>query len=234
MGEINIPHQVRDALRLIDTSSFGDAIRECEVQEQSTALGEFKLYNCGEYVGAKLRYFNEALASYRGAKAAKKRAETLYDVQKYGRDLRYAVEQMQARIKQDEQDELLFQVDDHIMQPYRFSEQLSVCVNYQWRKDAGDKWSHGCITFTHRVDSRPDYAALQSKRKPSAAQEERAKQERLCEEWNHLMSQSLYSVRGYFKGGGDGSKIPESFQVKPDSYSGRVNNHSAKFWRVES
>jgi len=44
------------------------------------------------------------------------------------------------------------------------------------------------------------------------------------------MKLGLYSLRDYFKGGGDGSKIPQSFQAKTDSYSRGLNNFSAKFW----
>jgi hypothetical protein len=40
-------------------------------------------------------------------------------------------------------------------------------------------------------------------------------------------------VRDYFRDGGDGAKIPETFQVTVDSYSRDLNNYSTQFWRQQ-
>ena len=49
----------------------------------------------------------------------------------------------------------------------------------------------------------------------------------------HLADLARYDVKRYFHQGGDGSKIPENFQVKKDKSSGRLNNLSTVFWSVE-
>lgn len=234
MGELNLPRQERDALKAIDAVKLREAIQKCVEQRYSTDLAPFQLYNCGLYVSNKLAYFERALADYRGAKAPKKTADTLYAAEKMGRDLVSAVQQMHSRLQQDEEDEQFFRIDDLIIPPSWLNEQLSVRVRYQWRKGSEGSWTHGDIVFSHDVDPRPDYATLQPKRKPSAAQQERARQEKLYEQWSHLMRLSLYSVRDFFKDGGDGAKIPASFQARPDAYSGGLNNHSAKFWHDQN
>lgn len=231
MGEINIPRQEREALKAIDSSELSKAIDQCEFQGNSTALKEFKLFNCGEYVQSRLRYFEMALMNYRNAKSSKKCAETLREVQSAGRDLHFAVRRMQFVVDEAEKDDQLFQVDDIIMQPGRVSEQLSVRVGFQWRKAVEDSWSYSSITFTHNVVARPDFTTVQTKRKPSAAQQERTKQEKLYAEWNHLKSLSLHAVRDFFKNGGSGFDIPATFRVRPDAYTGGLNNHSANFWQ---
>lgn len=68
MGEINIPRQEREALKAINSSELFDAIDQCEFQRHSTALKEFKLFNCGAYVESRLRYFEKALFDYRCAR----------------------------------------------------------------------------------------------------------------------------------------------------------------------
>lgn len=231
MGEINIPQRERDALKSIDAFKLRDAIKSCMDEGYSTGLAPFRLFDCGLYVHNQLGYFERALANLRAAKAPKKVADTLYEAEKTGLDLIFAVEQMQSRLKQEEVDEQLFKVDDLIMQPGRFDELLSVRVRYQWRSTADSQWNYGSIVFTHRVVSRPDYSTPLPKRKPSAAKQEQDRQDRLRDTWNHLMSQSLHSVKDFLKDGGDGSLIPETFQVNTDDYSGHLNNHSAKFWQ---
>lgn len=72
-----------------------------------------------------------------------------------------------------------------------------------------------------------------STRKPSAAKQEQELQNRLYQTWEHLMRGALYSVRDYFRDGGDGAKIPETFQVTVDSYSRDLNNYSTQFWRQQ-
>ena len=229
-----MPRQEREALKAINSSELFDAIDQCESQGHATALKEFKLFNCGEYVHSRLRYLERALLNYRSAKSSKKCAETLHEVQSAGRELHFAVQRMQSVVAEAEKDDQLFQVDDLIMQPGRVGEKLSVRVGFQWRKAVEDAWAYSSITFTHNVVTRPDFATLQPKRKPSAAQQERTKQEKLYAEWDHLKSLSLYAVRDFFKNGGSGLDIPETFRVRPDAYSEGLNNHSAKFWQDQN
>lgn len=229
MGEINIPQRDREALKAIDASQLHGIVQQCVEQRQPTALAPLKLYNCGAYVGTQFRYFERALMDYRSAKSAKKLADTRSEAQSTGRDLIYAIEQMQARLQVEEKEELVFGIDDHIMEPALFHEQLTVRVRYQWRQTVDDKWTFGTIAFVYDVDTRPNYTTVQPKRKPSVAQQERARQENLRAQWDDLRKQSLYSVRDYFKGAGDGAKIPETFHVRLDDSRG-LNNHSTKFW----
>lgn len=47
------------------------------------------------------------------------------------------------------------------------------------------------------------------------------------------MRGALYSVRDYFKEGGDGDKILEAFQATVDSHTRGLNNYSTQFWRQQ-
>ncbi|EED67923.1 hypothetical protein SR914_23225 [Comamonas testosteroni] len=233
MGEINIPSDERDALKSIDAAQLRDAIEKCIDQRYSTDLASFRLFSCGIYVNNQLGSFDRALANYRDAKSAKKVSDTRYEAEKLGRNLLFSVQEMQSRLKQEEEDEKLFKVHDNIMPPSRFNEQLTVRVQYQWRETVEDKWTFGSIAFVHNVVERPDYTATQPSRKPSASQMERTRQEELFSQWSYLMSLSLCSVRDFFKDGKDGASIPLTFQARPDERSGRLNNHSVTFWRDE-
>ncbi|MES6350847.1 hypothetical protein U6U03_12115, partial [Cutibacterium acnes] len=117
--------------------------------------------------------------------------------------------------------------------PYRFSKELSVRVGYRWRRTVEDEWTFASITFTHVHDPRPDYTLPIPKRKPSAAKQEQERQNSLYQTWEHLMRGALYSVRDYFRDGGDGDKIPDTFQATVDSHSRGLNNYSTQFWRKQ-
>jgi hypothetical protein len=54
------------------------------------------------------------------------------------------------------------------------------------------------------------------------------KTEQLSDTWEYLMQGGLYSVRGYFKQGGEAGNIPETFQAKVGS-SGFLDNYSTAF-----
>ena len=230
MGEINIPDREREALKQLDAKALDELIRQCVREERATPLYPLALGRCGLYIAVKLQEFERALADYGRAKAEKKRASTLYDAERAARDLSYAVTQMQDRVKTEETNEQRFYVNDQIMQPLSFSEELAVRVNYRWRPTTEEQWTHGSVTFHHRVKTQPNLTAVQPKRKSSASQQERERQTRLQNEWNALMKQSLCAARDYFQQGGDGAAVPLDFQVKPDAHSGGLNNHSTKFW----
>jgi hypothetical protein len=234
MGEINIPRAEQDALKAIDAEALDKLIEQCLREERPYDLRILRLDNCGLYVASRLRDFETALTAHSQAKAAKKRAETEHRARRAGNDLAYAVHEMKDRVETEEKEGQVFYVDDLIIPPSRFSERLTVRVSYNWRRAVEEKWVYGSITFVHDVDSRPDYTMPQPKRKPSAAQHERDRQDKLYDEWNHLMKLSLHSVREYFRGGGDGEATPQTFQAKTDSYTRGLNNFSAKFWLVQS
>jgi hypothetical protein len=194
-------------------------------------LRRLPLANCGSYIATKLHYFEQALAKHREGKAPRERAETGDAVRRAARDLSFAVGAMKQRMETEQKEVQLFSVDDQITPPYRFSKHLSVRVSYRWRRTVDDEWTFGSITFVHDVDLRPDYTIPAPKRKPSAAKQEQDLQNRLYQTWEHLMRGALYSVRDYFREGGDGDKIPDAFQATVDSHTRGLNNYSTQFWR---
>lgn len=233
MGEINIPRDQQIALAGVDASQLNRLIEQAIQEERSGSLHRLPLANCGSYIATKLRSFERALAKHREAKAQRKRAETENALRRAGHDLSFAVGAMKRRLETEQKEAQLFIVDDHIMPPSRFSKHLSVRVSYRWRRTVDDDWTFGSITFAHDVDLRPDYATPPPKRKPSVAKQEQDLQDRLYQIWEHLMRGALYSVRDYFREGGDGDKIPDTFQTTVDSHSRGLNNHSTQFWRQQ-
>lgn len=229
MGEINISRGEQDALRAIDTDVLDRLIEQCLSEERPYALRVLRLEGCGLYVASRLREYEKALEEHCKAKSPKKRAETEYRVRRSGSDLVHAVQQMKHRVETEEKEGQLFYVEDQIMQPYRLSERITVRVSYRWRRAIEEEWVYGSITFSHDVDSRPDYTMPPPKRKPSAVKQEQDRQDRLYREWEHLTRLGLHSVREYFRGGGNGAAIPQTFQAKIDPYSRGLNNFSAQF-----
>lgn len=233
MGEITISRDEQDALKAIDSGELNNLVDQAIREERTGELHRLPLTRCGSYVSTQLHYFDQALARHRIAKSARKREETGNALRRAGRDLTFAVDAMKRRMETEQADAELFQIDDQIMPPYRFSTQMSVRVSYRWRRTIAEEWQWGSITFVHHHDPRPDYTMPTPKRKPSAAKQEQELQNRLYQTWEHLMRGGLYSVRDYFRDGGDGAKIPETFQVTVDSYSRGLNNYSTQFWRQQ-
>lgn len=229
MGVLNISQQEKDALKAVDVQELRQLIDQA-IEDERVSIPYRLLAGCGAHVSTCLRIFGEALVGYSQSKAPRKREETRARARRAGDDLYYAVQNMKHRMETEEQEGLLFVVDDHIYTPLHFSKHLTVNVSYRWRRSASDEWLHGSITFSHTFAERPDYTAPVPKRKPSAAKQEQAQQERLYQEWEHLMRGALYSVRDFLRSGGDGSAIPKKFQVKTD-HLGRLNNHSTDFTR---
>lgn len=232
MGEINIPPREQAALDAVDTRELDRLIGEAVRTEHSGPLPGL-LYNCGPYVAGRLQAFEQALARHRAAKAARKREETGRDLRSAASDLGHAVDGMKRRLETERKDAELFIIDDAIPPPYRFRPALSVTVIYRWRRSGEDAWTYGHITFTHEVDTRPDYTRPAPKRKPSAAKQEQELQARLYHTWEQLTRGALYSVRDYFRDGGDGAAIPETFKARVDAHSRGLNNHSTRFWGQE-
>lgn len=230
MGEINISRGEQYALRAVDTHMLGKLIEQCLQDEHSHALRTLRLESCGPYVASRLQHYEKALAEYGKAKAAKKRDEAKHDVRRAGSDLAYAVQQMKNRVEAEEKEGLLLYIDDLIVPPSYFSERVTVLVSYRWRRAIEDEWVYGSITFSHDVDVRTDYTMPMAKRRPSAAKQEQERQEKLYREWEHLMRLGLYSIRDYFREGGNGAAIPQTFHAKADPYTRGLNNFSTKFW----
>ena len=229
--EINIPRDVQEALRAVDTQTLGPAIDECLDSRRMTAtLRACQLGSCGPYVAAELRTFELALNQYAGAKAAKKLADTESRARRAGSNLVDAVRRMQDRVETEEKERQLFSVSDRIIPPSHVSERLEVRIGYRWRPAVEDEWTHGNITFTHVYDPRPDYSAPPPKRKPSASQQARDLQDALWREWEWLRDAALLSLIEYLREGRDGSAIPKTFEARVDAYDRRLNNFSCSFW----
>ncbi|MET4296312.1 hypothetical protein ABIB06_007068 [Bradyrhizobium sp. LB8.2] len=231
MGEINIPRDQQNALAAIDTNELGRLVEQAIREERLGDPHHLPLASCGPYIARKLHYFEQALTKHRQAKAPRKRAETENTLRRAGSDLSFAVEAMKRRMETEQKEGQLFYVDDQIVPPYRFDKRLSVRVSYRWRRTVGDEWTSGSITFVHDVDLRPDYTISAPKQKPSAARQEQDRHTELCQIWEHLTRGALYSVRDYFREGGDGEKIPQTFQAIVDPHTRGLNNYSTRFWR---
>lgn len=233
MSEINVAPEEQHALKALDTAVLNKLIEQCLHEERPQALRSLRLESCGIYVASRLREYEKSLVDYCKARAAKKRSDTEYRVRRAGSNLAHAVQQMKQRMEAEEKERLLFYVQDQIMPPYSFSNRVIVRVSYRWRRTIEDEWVYDSITFSHDVDFRPDYTAP-PKRKPSAAKQEQDLQDKLYREWEHLMRLGLHSVRDYFRDGGNGAAIPQTFQAKTDPFTGGLNNYSTQFWLVQS
>jgi hypothetical protein len=223
-----------DALKAIDLRELEKLVDEAIWQSRSGELHPLRLASCGEYVSGRLYRLDQAILAHNKAKAAKKRAETLADVRRAGRDLVYAVCEMKDRLEREERERTLFEIDDVVYTPRTFTPRLEVRIGYRWREAVDENWTHGAITFQHEVDLRPDYTLPTPKRKPPRWKQEEELQDRLYRTWDHLRSSALHSVREYLKSGRDRTKIPETFRATTDSHSRGLNNYSTQFWRETS
>lgn len=231
MIEINLPRDVQEALRFIDTGALQRTIDECvDARRVGSALRAYRLDSCGLYVANKLRAFEADLKACAGAKAAKKIAETEGRARRAGYDLSYAVNQMRHRLEREETERQLFFVDDQIVPPGRFGKQLTVPVRYRWRPSADADWIHGSITFSYVHDPLPDYNVPPPKRKPSATQQERDRQDELWRQWEQLRDGGLQWLAEYLREGRDGAAIPKEFQARVNDRDRRLDNFSCRFW----
>lgn len=232
MGLINLSDREKQAIGAIDRGALHDLIDQAIKSEHVGKLSSLPLSNCGEYVAAKLRYFDQALAAYRIAKSAKKREETLYSAHKAGSDLTFAFGQMRQRLEVEERESQLFFIYDPTMPPFRLTQDMQVRVSYRWRRTIEDEWTTGSIIFKHKVRPRFDYHALaqpKPKRKPSARKLGEVRENDLRREWEHLEQLAHWSVRDYFRAGHDGAGIPGEFEVRLGD-GDHLNNFSADFW----
>lgn len=230
MGEINVPPREREAIKAIDVGRLQELVDQCFRDEKPFALRGLRLEDCGLYIATKLRAYEQSLMAHGAAKAAKKRETTGYSARRDGSDLVFAVQQMQQRVETEEAEDQLFQVDDLLSQPAFISEKLHVRVGYRWRRTTEDQWVYGAITFLHDVDMRPDYSISPPSRKPSLAKQAQLRRDKLHGEWDHLSGLGLHAVKEYFRSGGAGDAIPETFRARLDPHSRHLNNYSVKFW----
>ncbi|NGO51056.1 hypothetical protein [Allomesorhizobium camelthorni] len=234
MGAINLADNEKRSIEAIDEGNLTKLIDEAIWQENPVPLYGLSLSSCGSDVAGKLSYFEAALRECRAAKSAKKREETGTRAKHAGNELAFAFRSLKRRMEIEEQESQLFYVEDHIYTPHSFTKNIEVRVSYRWRRTVEDTWAHGRITFHHQANPHPAYMQPRPKRKPSAAQQARDLQDELCRTWEHLKDMALYTLRDYFRDGGDGSKIPETFKARTDSYTGDLNNRCAEFWHEKT
>lgn len=231
MVQINMTRDEKEAVNEIDRSQLQKLIDQCISEERTGGIHGIGLSRCGEYVAATLRDFERALGDYCKAKSSKKREETRSTVLRAGSNLVHAVLTMKDRAASEQQAGQFYYVEDQIPSPVSLHEQLTVRINYKWRRSVEDNWTRSSIIFSHSVVSRPDYSQPAPSRKPSAEKVRQEREARLYREWEHLRDLALCSVRDFFKSGGDGDSIPMAYSAQPDTHSGGLNNYSADFWR---
>ncbi|PHX39784.1 hypothetical protein AO263_19575 [Pseudomonas sp. NZIPFR-PS5] len=232
MSYINLPSDQQAAISDVDETVLRAAVRKCIDEEHVGPLHGLDLISCGPYVATKLRGFQQAIAEYIKAKAYAKRDRTRQDALHAGSDLIHAVQQMKGRLETERQEGELFFIDDQIRPPFHLSKRLSVRVPFRWRASPSADWKNGQPTFIYDLPLQPSYNQP-PKRKPSAAQVARDLEDRLFGEWERLKAQALFSMREFFRDGGDGDAVPEVFTVRPSTYGGGLNNFSCNFWQPE-
>ncbi|KAB0498261.1 hypothetical protein [Pseudomonas lini] len=233
MSYINLPSDQQAAISDVDETVLRAAVHKCLDEERVGPIHGLDLSNCGPYVATKLHGFQQAIAEYSKAKAHAKRERTRQDALRAGSDLVHAVQQMKGRLKTERQEGELFYIDDQIRPPFHLSKRLSVRVPFRWRASQSADWDHGQLTFVYDFSPQPNYTQLPPKRKPSAAKVARDLEDRLFEEWERLKMQALFSLREFFRKGGDGDAVPEVFSVRPSPHGGGLNNFSCNFWQPE-
>jgi len=233
MSYINLPSDQQAAISDVDEAVLRAAVQKCLDEERVGPIHGLGLSNCGPYVANKLHGFQRAIAEYIKAKAHAKRERTRQQALHAGSDLIHAVQLMKERLEAGLQEGELFFIDDQVMPPLLLSKRLSVRVPFRWRASRSSDWKHGQLTFVYDFSPQPSYALSLPKRKPSAAQVARDLEDSRFREWERLKAQALFSMKEFFRGGGDGGDVPEVFAVRPSPYGGGLNNFSCNFWQPE-
>jgi hypothetical protein len=231
MNPIYISDSEKVALKAVDDQALTVLIDRAVHSEHPTGLYVLQLGNCGEYIAQQLRRFERALADFAKAKTAPKRAERRAQTLCAAANVRRAIHERRHRMDMEEREAQLFRIDHDIIPPFRLNKEIVVRVDYQWRRTVDDDWSHNRIAFSHDVNVTPDYSLSASKWRPSAANFEQRRQEELFSHWERLAKSARSSVHQYFKEGGDGAAIPDTYQVTCDAHSGSLNNFSSNFWK---
>ena len=218
------------AIKAIDVSELEACVKQALSEQSATALFGLHLPNCD----LQLNKYIRDLGSYAKAKAATKRAETWSRAWSSGQDLIWAVQDMQKRVEKQEKETELVRIKDIIARPYFLSEKISVPVSYQWRRMVEESWAFGTITFMHNVNMSPDYSLPKPIKKLSAAKQEEQRQQDLLEHWNRLRDSALNAVREFLTEGGDGLKIPETYDATPKNRDRHLDNFSCNFWSLKA
>jgi len=233
MTYINLPIDQQAAISDVEETALQAAVDKCLDEERVGPIQGLTLSNCGPYVATNLHRFEQAIAEYSNANAHAKRERTRQDALHAGSDLIHAVQQMKGRLETERQEGELFFIDDQIRPPFHLSKRLSVRVPFRWRASQSAEWKHGQLTFLYDFSPKPSFTLLPPKRKPSAAMIATDLEDRLYAEWERLKMQALFSMREFFRKGGDGDAVPEIFAVKPSVHGGGLNNISCNFWQHE-
>ena len=233
MTYINLPSDQQAAISDVDEAALRAAVRKCLDEERIGPIHGLGLSNCGPYVASKLNGFQQAITEYSKAKAHAKQERTRMDALYAGDDLIHAVQEMKGRLETERQEAELFFIDDQIRPPVYLSKRLSVQVSFRWRASSSADWKYGHLTFVYDFSPQPNYTLPLPKRKPSAAQAARDLEDVLRREWEDLKAQALFSMREFFRNGGDGDAVPEVFAVRPSRYGGGLNNFNCNFWQPE-
>ncbi|NNA44350.1 hypothetical protein HBO18_09435 [Pseudomonas lactis] len=233
MTYINLPSNQQAAISDVDETALRTAVRKCLDEERIGPIHGLGLSDCGPYVATRLHGFQQAIAEYSKAKAHAKRERTRQDALYAGDDLIHALQQMKGRLETERKEGELFFIDDQIRPPFHLSKRLSVSVSFRWRTSPSADWKHGHLTFVYDFSPQPNYILPLPKRKPSAAQVEGDLEDSRYREWERLKAQALFSMREFFRDGGDGDAVPEVFAVRPSPHGGGLNNFSCNFWQAE-
>lgn len=233
MSYIILPSDQQAAISDVDEAVLLAAVRQCLDEGRVGPIHGLGLSDCGPYVATKLHRFQQAIAEYSRAKTHAKRERTRQDALYAGNDLIHAMQQMKGRLETERKEGQLFFIDDQIMPPFHLSKRLSVQVSFRWRASPSADWKHGHLTFVYDFHPQPSFTLPLPKRKPSTAQAARDLENILYREWERLKAQALFSMREFFRDGGDGDAVPDVFAVRPNPYGGGLNNFSCNFWQAE-
>lgn len=233
MTYINLPSDQQTSISEVDETVLRAAVRKCQDEARLGLIHGLGLSSCGPYVATKLHAFQQAIAEYGKAKAHAKQERTRTDALYAGDELIQAVQQMKGRLETERQEAELYFIDDQIRPPFHLSKRLSVQVSFRWRASSSADWKYGHLTFVYDFSPQPNYSWPPPKRKPSAAQAAKDLEDTLYREWERLKAQALFSMREFFRDGGDGDAVPEMFAVRPSPYGGGLNNFSCNFWQPE-
>lgn len=232
MAELNLQPSEQVALRAIDAEVLDALIEECLNKNSIAPLRSLSLRNCGPFVERHLTHFEEALTAVKTAKTARSIEVACEKAKRSGDDLISAVLAMIQRLQTEERDANAFHVYDDYVEPFSFSSDLDVTIRFRWKRPSEEDWSYGSFTIRHTVPPvSPFYGNRvgMNRKRPSPSKLKMETDARLSSAWHHMRRVSLYSVRDFFRSGGDGAAIPRNFIAKADA-SGGLNNCCADFW----
>lgn len=232
MTTINLPTDESAAIGALNARHVDALIRDAVQTGRSGTLPGL-LSGCGSLISRRLHYFEATLRDHLKAKAPRKREQTEGLMRKAGYDLSFAVSAMQTRVTLERAEAERFSVDDIVYPPFRFGPLLDVQIGYRWRSGPDASWSHGRIRFLQTVDAPAGVLPSLPRGSKGATQRERDREATFEQAWSDLVRSALYSVRDYFREGGDGGAVPETWKVTSDPRTGALNNRSTRFWTAD-